>query len=78
MFTLDDAEAFAWGGEPILMNGRRVGELTSAGYSWRHGRIVAMGYARSDATSSYDAMLAAKYEIDIAGELQPATAHFKL
>ena len=38
---------FAWGGEPILMDGRNVGELTSAGYSRRHGRAIAMGYARA-------------------------------
>ena len=33
MFTFDDPAAFPWGGEPILMDGRNVGELTSAGYS---------------------------------------------
>jgi 4-methylaminobutanoate oxidase (formaldehyde-forming) len=28
MFTFDDPAAFPWGGEPILMDGRNVGELT--------------------------------------------------
>ena len=32
MFTFDDPAAFPWGGEPILMDGRNVGELTSTGY----------------------------------------------
>ena len=40
--------AFPWGGEPILMDGRNVGELTSAGYSRKFGRAIAMGYARTD------------------------------
>ena len=37
LFTFDDPAAFPWGGEPILMDGRNVGELTSAGYSRRLG-----------------------------------------
>ena len=48
LFTFDDPAAFPWGGEPILMDGRNVGELTSAGYSRKFGRAVAMGYARAD------------------------------
>ena len=47
LFTFDDPAAFPWGGEPILMDGRNVGELTSAGYSRKYGRAVAMGYARA-------------------------------
>ena len=57
----DDPAAFPWGGEPILMNGRNVGELTSAGYSRKHGRAVAMGYARSDRVADDAALLAARY-----------------
>ena len=30
------------------MDGKSVGELTSAGYSRKFGRAIAMGYARSD------------------------------
>ena len=48
LFTFDDPAVFPWGGEPILMDGRNVGELTSTGYSRRLGRAVAMGYARAD------------------------------
>ena len=46
-FTLDDPAAFPWGGEPVLMDGRYVGEMTSAGYSRTLGRAVAFVYARS-------------------------------
>jgi len=55
-----------------------VGELTSAGYSRVYGRAVAMGYARSDRVLTDDTLLAAHYQIDIAGELFAATPHLKL
>jgi len=72
--VFDDPAAFPWGGEPIHMNGRPVGELTSAGYSRALGRAVALGYARGSAPLD-DAMLVnARYEIDIAGERFSATA----
>ena len=77
MFTFDDPAVFPWGGEPILMNGRNVGELTSTGYSRRLGRAVAMGYARSDRVLTDDAVLSAGYEIDVAGELHRVTARLK-
>src|SRR6185295_15814261 len=64
MFTFDDPAVFPWGGEPILMDGRNVGEITSAGRSRRLGRAVAMGYARSDRVLTDDVVLAARYEID--------------
>ena len=76
--TLDDPATFPWGGEPILMDGRYVGELTSAGYSRKLGRAVAFGYAKSaDATIALsDAMIdGARYAIDIAGKIHPATVH---
>jgi 4-methylaminobutanoate oxidase (formaldehyde-forming) len=75
MFTFDDPAAFPWGGEPILMDGVNVGELTSAGYSRTHGRAVAMGYARSSDPLTDAKILSARYQVDIAGELQPVTPH---
>ena len=77
-FTLDDPAAYPWGGEPILMDGLAVGELTSAGYSRKLGRAVAFGYAKSPdpGTPLTDAMIdGARYAIDIAGEAHAATVH---
>jgi glycine cleavage system aminomethyltransferase T/glycine/D-amino acid oxidase-like deaminating enzyme len=77
-FTLDDAAAYPWGGEPLLMDGRPAGELTSAGYSARLGRSVAFGYAASPepGVALTDAMITgARYEIDIAGAPYAATVH---
>ncbi|MEP6657064.1 MAG: FAD-dependent oxidoreductase [Betaproteobacteria bacterium] len=75
LFTFDDPAAFPWGGEPILMDGRSVGELTSAGYSRRHGRAVAMGYARADSPLADAVLLNARYEIEIAGTRHQVTPH---
>ena len=77
-FTFDDPAAFPWGGEPILMDGRNVGELTSTGYSRRYGRAIAMGYARADVTLTDAVVLGASYRIDIAGEHFAVTPHLKL
>ncbi len=75
LFTFDDPAAFPWGGEPILMDGRNVGELTSAGYSRKLGRAVAMGYARSESGLTDAAVLASAYAVDIAGTLFRVTPH---
>ncbi len=78
IFTFDDPAAFPWGGEPILMDGTSVGELTSAGYSRKLGRAVAMGYARSEEPLTNARLLAARYAIDIAGEIFAVTPHLEL
>ncbi len=80
-FTFDDPTAFPWGGEPILMDGRMVGEITSAGYSRKHGRAVAMGYARSRPDGpplTDEAILRARYAVDIAGAVFAVTPHLQL
>jgi len=79
-FTLDDPAAFAWGGEPVLMDGRPVGELTSTGYSRKLDRMVAFGYAKSSRPdiALTDAMIReARYAIDIAGTACAATVHLQ-
>ncbi len=67
-FTFDDPQAFPWGGEPILIDGRPVGELSSAGYSRAAGRAVALGYARLEQPMTNDVLATAHCEVDIAGE----------
>jgi 4-methylaminobutanoate oxidase (formaldehyde-forming) len=75
--TLDDPAAFPWGGEPVFMDGRSIGEVTSVGYSRKLGRAVGFVYARSASPETPlddEAMFGAHYEIDIAGERYVATA----
>jgi len=71
---LDDSAAFPWGGEPVRMDGRPVGELTSAGYSRALGRAAGFAYARGEAPLTDAALLHARYDIDIPGERFTATA----
>jgi 4-methylaminobutanoate oxidase (formaldehyde-forming) len=67
MFTFPATELFAWGGEPILRNGRPAGELSSVGYSATLGSMVGMGFVRSEDISG-------DYAIDISGLRVPAKA----
>ena len=44
MFTFPATDLFAWGGEPILRDGKPVGELSSVGYSATLSCMVGMGF----------------------------------
>ena len=41
-----DPAAFGWGGEPIVLNGETVGEISSVGWSPLASACVALGYVR--------------------------------
>src|SRR5581483_951881 len=58
----------AHGGELILRDDAPVGEVTSAAYGHSVGSIVALGYVATGGAPVDDAWLAARFEIDIAGE----------
>ena len=47
--VFDSADAYAWGGEGIVVDGMTVGEISSAGWSFKAGACVALGYVRGDA-----------------------------
>jgi 4-methylaminobutanoate oxidase (formaldehyde-forming) len=70
MFSFPATELFAWGGEPILRNGKPVGELSSVGYSASLGCMVAMGFVHSE-------NLAGNYEIEVSGIKVAAKATLK-
>src|SRR3954447_4658938 len=67
----------AHGGELILRNGEPAGEVTSASYGHTVGGIVALGYVATGGARIDDAFLAARFEIDIAGERVPVRASLK-
>ncbi|HZO04632.1 MAG TPA: FAD-dependent oxidoreductase [Burkholderiales bacterium] len=70
LFTFPATELFAWGGEPILRNGKPVGELSSVGYSAALGCMVAMGFVHSED-------IGGSYEIEVSGTRVPAKASLK-
>lgn len=61
--VFDSADAFAWGGEAILLNGEAVGELSSVGWSPLAGACVALGYVRGDSASRPHQGTAAQIEL---------------
>jgi 4-methylaminobutanoate oxidase (formaldehyde-forming) len=68
----DSPGAWAWGGEALLRDGAPCGEITSAGWSPRHGRCVALAYLRGDA--AVGPHTGRPVEVDVWGERVAATA----
>jgi 4-methylaminobutanoate oxidase (formaldehyde-forming) len=66
-FVLDAPHAerptWLWGGEPIVIDGQPVGELSSAGFSIAAGRCIGLGYARGAAAMRTHAGSAASIEV---------------
>ncbi len=76
-FTLDDPAALAIGGEPIVWDGRFVGQVSSAAFGHTVGRTVALGTVMAVGTSVDDMVAAGGFEIEIASERFAATANFR-
>ena len=70
--VMDHADAYAWGGEPLRLEGAPVGEITSAGWSETAQRCVALGYVRGEAATQRHAGSA--ITVDVWGEPVLATA----
>ena len=74
MFTFPETELFAWGGEPLLRDGKPAGEIYSAGYSAALGLMVGMGYVYSERPETKAEVLRGRYEIEVSGTLVSAKA----
>ena len=75
MFTMDEAEIWPVVREPIRRDGEVVGHLTSAGYGYSVGKMVAMGFVRNGGDPvDADFVNSGSYDIDIAGDRIPAEA----
>jgi len=70
--VMDDASAYAWGGEPLRIEGASVGEITSAGWSEPALRCIALGYVRGEAATRQHA--GGPITVDVWGEAVPAKA----
>ncbi|KAF6031331.1 PDPR [Bugula neritina] len=85
MLTLDDhdiaTDNFPWQGEPILRNGKYVGNVTSSSYGYTLERQVCLGYitncesADGTVTMSYITDKTANYQVAIGNKLFSATMH---
>lgn len=61
--VFDTADAFAWGGEAIVLGGQSVGEISSAGWSPLAGACVALGYVRGGSANQAHAGTPAQIEL---------------
>jgi hypothetical protein len=71
--VFDDPQAFGWGGEPIVLDGETVGEISSVGWSPLAGACVALGYVRGAGANQPHAGTPA--HIELWGERVPVTLH---
>jgi 4-methylaminobutanoate oxidase (formaldehyde-forming) len=67
--VLEDREPLLWGGEALLLDGKPVGDLTSAAYGHTVGAAVGLGYVRREDGQAIDAAWLEKgrFEVDLAG-----------
>jgi 4-methylaminobutanoate oxidase (formaldehyde-forming) len=70
--VVDDAAAYAWGGETLLVGDTPVGELASTGWSDAAGRCIGLAYVRGHDLHSLAA--AGSLAIDLWGTRVPVTA----
>ena len=70
---LDDPAVFPLGDEPIVRDGKIIGQVTSAAFGYSLGRAVAMGYVRLDRQDPHQLVEAGGFEIELARERFAAT-----
>jgi 4-methylaminobutanoate oxidase (formaldehyde-forming) len=67
-----DPEPLLFHDEPIVMDGDRIGLLTSGSYGHTLGAAIGMGWVRHPDGVTPDLLRSARFEIEIAGERYPA------
>jgi len=73
-FLVNDPEPLLYHHEPILMNGKTVGYLSSGNYGHTLGGAVGLGYVKLNEKIDKALLESAAWAIDIAGTAYPATA----
>jgi glycine cleavage system T protein len=76
-FKLLDREPLLHHDEPIVMDGARIGLLTSGGYGHTLGAALGMGWVRHPDGVTPELLREARFEIEIAGERCPAEASLR-
>ncbi|AVA21319.1 glycine-cleavage system T/FAD dependent oxidoreductase domain-containing protein [Rhizobium sp. NXC24] len=76
-FLLEDPDPLLFHNEPILMNGKAVGYLTSGNYAHHLGAAIGMGYVSADEPLTADLLAKSQFAIQVNGKAQPAKASLK-
>jgi glycine cleavage system aminomethyltransferase T/glycine/D-amino acid oxidase-like deaminating enzyme len=77
--VLGDPNTMMWGGELVLRDGLAVGRVTSAAWSETLGGCVALAYIerRDDDVVTKDYLTSGRYEVNVGGNIRPATLYLK-
>jgi 4-methylaminobutanoate oxidase (formaldehyde-forming) len=73
-FRLEDESALLYHEEPVVVDGRIVGAITSGMYGHRVGASLGMGYATLDEPITPALLAQARVEVEVAGRRVPARA----
>jgi 4-methylaminobutanoate oxidase (formaldehyde-forming) len=76
-FALQDPQPLLYHNEPIYMDGRNVGYVTSAGYSFTMNGAIGMGYVRHPDGVDQALIDGARFEIQVADKKVPARASLR-
>jgi 4-methylaminobutanoate oxidase (formaldehyde-forming) len=76
-FVLSDPDAQLWGGELVLRNGGKVGEVRSAAYGYTLNASFALVQLEHAKGVTKEIIESGEYQIDLAGDLFDATAHIR-
>ena len=77
LLTADDPETTLYGGEPIYVDGEISGHTTSIAHGYTIGRAIGMGYVRLAGRAPRALIEEARFELEIAGRREPATASLR-
>mgnify|MGYP003575363001 CR=1 FL=1 len=76
-FRLKDTDRLLYKEEPVWVNGRRAGSITSGMYGHRVDASLGMGYVRADEPITAEWIAAQKFEIEIGWERYEAQAQLR-
>jgi len=74
---MQDPNVLLYHNEPIYMDGRLTGFITSANYAHTLGAAIGMGYVTHESSVTPELIAKAKFEIDVAGKKYAAQASLK-
>ncbi len=75
--TVDDPDVVLLGRETILLDGERVGWLTSAGFGYSVEKGIGYGYVRNPKGIDTTALRSGSYELEVASSRVPARLHLR-
>ncbi len=73
-FRLEDPEALLYHEEPVWLDGRIAGSITSGAYGHRLGASLGMGYVRLEDPVTAELVKAGRFEIEVAARRVAASA----